>query len=938
MAALRGAELSVEPPADTIEMVGRDAELATLEAALARSRTRTQLVLIEGPPGIGKSMVARAFCRAAAARDALVFDGRCHEAEDVPFKGLDAAIDSLCNRLVHGDRGYAEQALPSHAGALCLMFPVLRRLDLFSDERSGRELARSPHEVRRQAIDALGELLSRVAVSAPMIIFLDDLQWAGEDTFNLIVAMLATRSPAVLLLATIRSRATQTSGALDAFLTSVAALDTVSVEAMELRALDRAAVAAVVEQNPRPGLTVDTAWNASGGHPYLLVRLLDRHVLANHSGDLSEHLRDSLHQLSPEARRLIEVVALSAMPLPQSAGCHAAGLGGWQPTVVDELRNHGLIRTGVHAESLMGAYHDRVRETVVADLSPKRYRDAHAELAEFLEGSRDPAPHVLATHYLESGQFARARAWSLRAARDAAKSLAFARAATHYATAVKISERNEESLSLYLEWADAMADAGHRAESGRICLEGASLARDRDLLDWSARLSAAGGEHFLISGHFSRGIVLIQQALAEVGVVLPSDPLVAVAHSINIGARLAVRGLEFQPRGEDEIAPQLLRQIDLLLTTSQALSQNDVRSTLASSQALELALEAGHPLRVAQTLFFFVISNGQRDPRHPFFVTAIERNDALAEQVGGVQDRGRAALLRGTMAIFAGSIREAVAELEDAQRQFWNAVPPLATDGGMCRVALMVAYGLCGANLRKAVDRVDSWIAEVAAREAITAMNWLQSMSTWVLLARDAPTEAATRLQQAQVFAGDGNDVFAAMAILNRTAIWIYEDPVASWSWIEPTAREAFERIIASMVPLISGMFALFRANAAAAAWQASVLATAVARDAITASVDSLRAHAVLTAGIPGLEAQLALTRGDRQEAARLFREAARAWDAVGMAAHARSCALRGAQAQGDRDEEVRQDRAMRELAIENPDRFATIFAGPAASVRDVVH
>src|SRR5690606_30499146 len=103
----------------------------------------------------------------------------------------------------------------------------------------------------------------------------------------------------------------------------------------------------------------------------------------------------------------------------------------------------------------------------------------------------------------------------------------------------------------------------------------------------------------------------------------------------------------------------------------------------------------------------------------------------------------------------------------------------------------------------------DEWIAETAERNDINAMSWQRSLSTWALLAQDAPAVAAPRLREAEQVERSSNDVFAAVALLQATAIRVYEDAAAGWSWIAQDARPRFERIIASLVPLTTGLFAL---------------------------------------------------------------------------------------------------------------------------------
>ena len=75
-------------PQDAEAFVGRSHELAVLSAALHQAATGdARLALISGEPGIGKTELARAFARAAAADGALVLWGSAWEDGGAPPTG-----------------------------------------------------------------------------------------------------------------------------------------------------------------------------------------------------------------------------------------------------------------------------------------------------------------------------------------------------------------------------------------------------------------------------------------------------------------------------------------------------------------------------------------------------------------------------------------------------------------------------------------------------------------------------------------------------------------------------------------------------------------------------------------------------------------------------------------------------------------------------------
>ena len=91
---------SGEMPVAAEAFVGRSRELAVLEQAFATVKAGgTVTTMVEGVSGVGKSALVRRFLRSLEG-SALVFHGRCHEREYVPYNGIDAIVDGLATHLV----------------------------------------------------------------------------------------------------------------------------------------------------------------------------------------------------------------------------------------------------------------------------------------------------------------------------------------------------------------------------------------------------------------------------------------------------------------------------------------------------------------------------------------------------------------------------------------------------------------------------------------------------------------------------------------------------------------------------------------------------------------------------------------------------------------------------------------------------------------------
>ena len=76
------------------------------------------------------------------------------------------------------------------------------------------------------------------------------------------------------------------------------------------------------------------------------------------------------------------------------------------------LRTGRLIRgTGPQEDGQVEVYHDRIREVVVAHLSPQARKELHLHLALRLENTGRADAEVLAVHFHEAGESERAAAF-----------------------------------------------------------------------------------------------------------------------------------------------------------------------------------------------------------------------------------------------------------------------------------------------------------------------------------------------------------------------------------------------------------------------------------------------------------------------------------------------------------------------------------------------
>ena len=205
--SLGGAERPTGPgrwalPAElatTSDLVGREDELADLEAAIADASTGgSGLVTVSGEAGVGKTHLVAAAAQRAQVAGAIVLYGACDENLPAPFAAFVRAL-----------RGFREQGGSWSDELLHPWWPELARLvpearTPGADPAPAGPLTDPQTEVL-QLLDAIVGWLRAVSRHAAVVLVLEDVHWAADPTLLALKRVAEARElSGVLVLATIR--------------------------------------------------------------------------------------------------------------------------------------------------------------------------------------------------------------------------------------------------------------------------------------------------------------------------------------------------------------------------------------------------------------------------------------------------------------------------------------------------------------------------------------------------------------------------------------------------------------------------------------------------------------------------------------------------------------------------------------------------------------
>ncbi len=785
----RGLEPVRKPP-----FVGRGAELSQLLEAFERGAQGTPFVVIRGESGIGKTTLLRHFVSEVARRDPalLVFEGRCHERELIPYNALDGIMDGVARHLERLPAAEVAEVLPPDAALLALLFPVLLRIPALARMPRASADRAAPEDERERAFSCLRALFTRLAARAPSLLVVDDLHWADDDALRALSRICQAPSPPGLALVFTR-REPLAGGAASAPLERTLHITPRNVEIAGLALDDAAALAAALHDGPCSGELSRQLAAEAAGHPLFLEELV-RHAqqrretreddaAGSRTLTLDDVIGDRLDALDADVRHLANVIAIAHRPLPRRIAMSAARLEPGQfKLCLSRLATRSLIRPKTaREEGRIEMYHARVRDALVTRLEFGQRRALHAALARAHAAEPSTDDEALAIHYREAGDATRAYEHALRAGEAALRSLAFEGAATWFQAALELLESGDERRqALHVRVASSWQWAG-RSALAVPHLEAA--ARGSTGLD-AAYFRCQTAQQLWRSGQLELGRELSRQVLRELGLRVPRTPIGSILAIVRDELALRVRGVVVQPPSGSRSLPAL--RSDACWSFGGAFAESAsgsdaLTSVLFHQRALRYALKSGDTSRSIGTLSTYImlasVPGGRAAPRTARLLDQLEQ---LACRDGG----GRSKMLYETAAAVRSYFNGQLAQAANGLIQVIDSPADASADFAQERDGFLLRLLLRALWMLGSLRRMSDWY-ERGSRRAVARAD---SGSAWAIeigagsclhLARDQPEEAERRLDAALGEGGfQADHLMYLNGLLTRVTIKLYTSDV----------------------------------------------------------------------------------------------------------------------------------------------------------------
>jgi predicted ATPase/DNA-binding winged helix-turn-helix (wHTH) protein len=452
-----GSEASIKPiileaatAVGAEPIVGREKDLSfLLEKLEAVLHGTGSVVFTTGPAGIGKTRLVRELRHHAVRCGFQWFGGKYEKAGNHPYsvwvdmlKGYLQQRDAASLRILMGP--YVTEL----AGIVPEVMPRVNGTSKVAPQDSGIE--------RSRLLEAWTHLFVQISREAPLVLFLDDVQWAGSLE---LLHHLATNIGNQRVLALVAYRDEELKMNPSPWKTVLAMNRERLFHPLPLDPLDQKEVAQLISQKVEKTIApnlVDVLYQRTRGNPFFVeevLRLLqERKVIVDTKAgvDLRESaslempesvktvITERVERLGKNAVELLRMASVIGREFPlrvleEFAGEQEEELIG----VMDRCEGYGLVHSisGL-AEEKYAFTHDLLQEALYETIGPARRRRYHLRIAQVIEklyASRlEDWYEALAYHFRESNNLEKAVIFSHRAGIKAASHCAYGEAVLYF--------------------------------------------------------------------------------------------------------------------------------------------------------------------------------------------------------------------------------------------------------------------------------------------------------------------------------------------------------------------------------------------------------------------------------------------------------------------------------------------------------------------------
>jgi class 3 adenylate cyclase/tetratricopeptide (TPR) repeat protein len=435
--------------------VGRGVELALLDGMLNEAMSgRLRSISVVGDAGVGKTRLVQEFLRTSAAAGCAIYRGYCDDYRTAePLQPFLQILRNICKLNSEPPAALSidelEHRIQGDPELVSVHSKLVRAASL---ALTGRSTPDFRHTAAAGVPEAIRDFLSALAARRPVVLFIDDWQWADDASRQLLASVRGLKHQAILVVTTSR----------------VIPDGDVAVHESEVRLPlaplddDQADKTIRALRPTADPFAVRRFQELSGGNPLFIEELChsaERDAFEGHSERttagpawLSTLIESRVARLSPASADLVRTAAIIGTVVPSWLLQQLTGRG----------ENDGMVRGLAEKDLIFPAdggnlrfKHGITREVIYQSVGLREREQTHLRIAELLreccaDGGRDDLFEALAYHYRAGAKPDLAAEYAERAGDKALAAAALDRARTHYCTALDLLDLSDETYSRWI--------------------------------------------------------------------------------------------------------------------------------------------------------------------------------------------------------------------------------------------------------------------------------------------------------------------------------------------------------------------------------------------------------------------------------------------------------------------------------------------------------
>jgi serine/threonine protein kinase/tetratricopeptide (TPR) repeat protein len=447
-------------------LVGRQKEKEAIRAALNElERYKPGIISICGELGTGKTALALEAGTMARIRGRALLKGDCSEIERFPYSAFLAPLKAISERIIHKEETFGKDILGNTAPVLASICPDFLKIPWVCSDKELEPL--EPKQNKLRIFDAIQSVLENMARQNPLILILEDLQWADDLSYEFIfylcrnLARTDRAKPPILLLITWRPEEMPNTGMPARFSKNIRKISLHT--GIVLKHLDDNNAENMIKAMLGPGevdhVVIREVIQDSGGNPFFIEEILKNlvenkilcrmnnkwtfdltttknafQVMASGSfltGTLSipervkEVISQRLEKLSEETMKNLRVASVIGNEFLFEELQKITGID--EDSLLDQvdqaIREDIVIEVKGSGGELFRFRQNMIRQVLYSSLSDRRVASIHRKVAQYIENKygklKSEQSEILAYHHDKAGNVNQAAVYYLQACDNA---------------------------------------------------------------------------------------------------------------------------------------------------------------------------------------------------------------------------------------------------------------------------------------------------------------------------------------------------------------------------------------------------------------------------------------------------------------------------------------------------------------------------------------